>query len=67
MSRKHYRAIGGVLAGSWACEPTMQVWKVTLSIADVFAQDNPRFDRARFYEFVFGTRDHFAARDSLAS
>jgi hypothetical protein len=65
MSRKDYIAIGGVLAGSWACaKPTEKgiIWVTTLSIADVFARDNERFNRSKFYEYVLGTSDHMSVR-----
>lgn len=66
MSRKDYIAIGGVLAGSWATATPAEkgiIWVTTLSIADVFARDNPRFDRSKFYAYVLGDSNHFAARD----
>lgn len=65
MTRKDYVAIGSVLAGSFACATDAEksiVWRSTLSIADVFAADNPRFDRARFYTFVLGNPDPFVTR-----
>ena len=65
MSRKDYLAIGGVLAGSWATATPAEkgiIWVTTLSIADVFARDNDRFDRSKFYEYVLGTPDHFSVR-----
>ena len=66
MSSRDYIAIGGVLAGAWGVGSPRErgvVWKVTLGIADKFKQDNVRFDREKFYDYVFGTRDHFKARD----
>lgn len=66
MSRKDYIAIGNVLAGQWAISSPREkgvVWCITLSIADVFAQDNERFDRAKFYDYVLGTPDQFKARN----
>ncbi len=68
MSCKDYKAIGAVLAGSFACAAPSEkgiIWTSTLSIADVFAADNPRFDRARFYSFVLGDPDPFVSRDAF--
>jgi hypothetical protein len=65
MTRKDYIAIGSVLAGSFAMATPAEkgiVWVTTLSIADKFAQDNPRFDRGRFYDFVLGSPDPFESR-----
>ena len=65
MSRKDYIAIGSVLAGSFATASPAEkgiVWTTTLSIADKFAADNPRFDRSRFYAFVLGSADPFESR-----
>lgn len=54
MSRKHYVKIASVLAGDYAtCETDGERRKVVgiaLSLSDVFKQDNPAFDRARFLE-----------------
>ncbi len=58
MSRKDYNAIANVLAGDFATATLSQREKVraiVLSLADVFAKDNPRFQRDRFYAAVFGT------------
>jgi hypothetical protein len=66
MYRKNYRDIAGVLAGEFACATPSEklvLWRTTLSLADVLKQDNIRFDRAKFYEAVFGDSDHFAVRD----
>lgn len=67
MGTKDYLAIGGVLAGEWnqTTSPIKRgvIWTLTLSIADKFAQDNDRFNRRKFYEYVFGTADHFGARN----
>ena len=67
MSRKDYIAIAKILRAQWETANMHDtskgvIWTTTLSVADVFAQDNVRFDRAKFYEYVFGTSDHFAAR-----
>jgi hypothetical protein len=44
------RALMGALADEHASRTAVQaINNVTLSVADAFAQDNPRFDRARFY------------------
>lgn len=45
--------------------PTKQLWAVTLSIADKFAQDNDHFDREKFYKYVFGNEDHFKALEGV--
>ena len=53
MSRKHYQAFAALLAAERAIAPleaNRTVDNVTLAIADLFAQDNPRFDRYRFYD-----------------
>lgn len=66
MSKKDYYALGDVLAGAWATATPREkgvVWSLTLLIADVFAKDSRHFNRARFYEYVLGTEDHFAARE----
>jgi hypothetical protein len=52
MSRKDFEAIAAVLAGDMACSTPAERWRVqciTLSLADVCAKSNPRFDRERFY------------------
>lgn len=63
MSRKDYVAIGDVLAGQWATTHSEAIWKVTLSIADVFKRDNERFDRVRFYYYVFGKNQYTARKE----
>lgn len=66
MTKKDYYALGGVLAGAWATATPKEkgvIWSLTLLIADVFAKDNSRFNRSKFYEYVLGTEDHFAARE----
>jgi hypothetical protein len=68
MHRKNYKEIAAVLAGEFhSSDPNgkASVWKITLSLADVFKQDNIRFDRSRFYEAVFGDSDHLAVRDKF--
>lgn len=64
MSSKDHIAIGNVLAGEWATSHSDSIWRATLSIADVFKQDNARFDRTRFYYHVFG-ENQYAARDKI--
>lgn len=53
MTRKHYVRIAAILAGDLAiCAndgERQRVRGITLSLADVMAQDNGAFDRARFY------------------
>lgn len=48
MSRKDYQAIADVIKASSGDVPTLTA--VAKGIADVFAADNPRFDRERFYD-----------------
>lgn len=44
------RALMSALADEHASRTAVQaITNVTLSVADAFAQDNPRFDRVRFY------------------
>jgi len=67
---RDYKAIGEVLAGEYAQAGTMQVksaiWCATLSIADKMLKAEPNnFNRSEFYAIVFGTPDHFAARDEF--
>lgn len=62
MSRKHYERVAAILAGEMALTrdvPTSReiVRRTALSLADVFAQDNPRFDRTRFYTASGVTED----------
>jgi hypothetical protein len=65
MTQKDYIKIAADLAGAYAMDKTGAIWCLTLSLADTFAQDNPRFDRSKFYAAVMGTSDHFAARDKI--
>ena len=67
MTARDYAKIAATLAPSFANDKTGAIWCLTLSLADTFAQDNPRFDRARFYKAVMGTSDHFAARDKIGN
>jgi hypothetical protein len=50
MSRKDYERIASVLAGVRQTNPDarVQLNVVSMTLADVFADDNPRFDRTRF-------------------
>ncbi len=56
MSRKHYVAVAAVLAGERAMarddHERRTVDNIARSVADVFKQDNGRFDRQRFYAAV---------------
>lgn len=56
MSRKDYVRFAAMFAGEIALvsgspksHSAHSVRGIILSSADIFAQDNPRFDRARFY------------------
>lgn len=62
MTREDYRAFAAILAAERSMarhnlandgtegEPKLRVTRnIVLSMADVFAADNPRFDRAHFY------------------
>jgi len=69
MSTKDYKAIAAILAGSFATATPAEkgiVWVTTLSLADYFASDNPRFNRTKFYEAVMGDPNHFAVRDDFS-
>lgn len=52
MSRKHYVAIAAMIRRRVDADATVGGHSITREIAeglaDVFADDNPRFDRARF-------------------
>jgi len=63
MTRKHYVAIAGVLkstrpAEHWDANKREQWTLDVRAIADVLAQDNARFDRARFIKACGGTFDN---------
>jgi len=47
-SRKHYQAIADILAQHAEGDSTEAVSEIAGDIADLFAQDNPRFDREKF-------------------
>jgi hypothetical protein len=55
-SQRTFQAVADVLAGELATAANPQerrlVRNITLSLADVFAQQNRRFDRQRFYDAV---------------
>lgn len=56
MIRKDYIAFRNLLAGEMAVARSNDlnaqatVRNIILSVADVFAQNNPRFDREKFYQ-----------------
>lgn len=55
MSKADYAAIAAILAGEIATHrhnelATRVTVNIAYSMADYFAQTNPRFDRARFYD-----------------
>lgn len=61
MSKTHYEKIAAVFAGDYAtCGTDAERRKVVglaLSLSQVFAQDNPRFDRIRFLSACGLTKD----------
>lgn len=57
MTNRHFIAIAAVLAGDYAVANTAGkyiVRNITFSLADVFDRDNDLFNRAAFYQAVFG-------------
>jgi hypothetical protein len=57
MTRKDYVKFAALFFGEMAIAKSQRsevamlaVRNIILSTADIFAQDNPRFDRARFYK-----------------
>jgi hypothetical protein len=53
MTRKHFEAIAQVIADertNWEADPAVgsALTYLAEALADVFAEENPRFDRARF-------------------
>jgi hypothetical protein len=64
MTRKHFEAIAAVLAGDYASAANAgernKVRGIALSLADVFAGTNPRFNRSRFYVAVGLTEAGFS-------
>ena len=52
MSRKHFEAIAAILAAEYAIAPEaakLSIRALIMSLADNFKQENPRFNRERFY------------------
>ena len=52
MSRKHFEAIAAILAAEYAIAPEsakLTLRNLIMSLADNFKQENPRFNRERFY------------------
>jgi hypothetical protein len=67
---RDYMAIAGSLAAQFSVaqgvDAKISIWCATLNIADNMLAHEPRnFNRNDFYFLVFGTRDHFAARDEI--
>lgn len=51
MSKKDYIRIAAVLAQWRASESSASITAaITLDLAEVFAADNPRFDKSRFFQ-----------------
>lgn len=52
MTRKHFIKVAAIIAGDYACSANdgerNRVKGIALSLSDMFAQENPLFDRARF-------------------
>lgn len=64
MTRKHFEAVAEVLAAEHAIggeTPFAQshIRNITLSLADVFSRENPRFDRPRFFVAAGLTEEGF--------
>lgn len=63
MTRKHYRRIADILTVEFANASSraerLTVRNITYLLADIMKQDNPRFDRDRFYNAVFNGQDRF--------
>ena len=57
-TRQHYKAIGCIIAKSFADTPNNSTEihdiysTLVTNIIDYFKQDNPRFDRTRFLYFI---------------
>lgn len=68
-SRRDYEKLAGVLAGELGIATTlaegMVVKNIARSMADHFKQENPRFDRAKFYSAVTGSSDLTFPADTL--
>ena len=52
MTRKDYIAIGKALRDTSLHLHESKIYAVAQRVADVFASDNPLFDRARFLRFI---------------
>jgi hypothetical protein len=69
MTRNECADISGVLGAEYrladAGQMADQVWRTTLSMADVMARSTLKgFDRNAFYREVFGTADIWRAKDA---
>lgn len=54
MTRKHFEKFAALFAGELSVNrdnpsAVLAIRALIMSTADIFAQDNPRFDRERFY------------------
>lgn len=56
MSRKDYEAFAAILARNASILSVAATRRLAEQMADVFAADNPQFDRKRFYT-ACGVRD----------
>ncbi len=58
MSRKDYTKFAALLSGELAVHnghaATLALRSTVYGLADILAQDNPNFDRARFYAAIGG-------------
>ena len=54
MTRKHYVAVAEIIKAFPHGSPTASQAKLIEAFADMFAQDNPRFDRGVFVEACGG-------------
>ena len=48
LTRQHFEAVAQVLKAYPKGAPTASQAKLAEAVADMFAQDNPRFERGRF-------------------
>lgn len=56
-SKQTYQRVADMLAGEYALTTTsskVTVENITASLADIFAQENPLFNRERFYKAALG-------------